>query len=187
MNLKPTSQSIVLDVGCGTGMVALALSPWVSKVHGLDISPKMVERAQRNCVLCPNVSFSLGGIADLTGQPDEYDRILAYSVLQYLESEEAVFQAFQSLKKVMRPGGRALYSGNPDPAKKAIYLDRIIDKNMSESERDYAVQIVERTLWVSPQRMIKIAKETGLAAKCKEIGAGIWQHFYMFDLVLWHG
>src|SRR4051794_25547782 len=38
----------VLDIGCGTGLMMLAVQPFVRTVHGLDISRGMVERAARN-------------------------------------------------------------------------------------------------------------------------------------------
>lgn len=33
---------VVLDVGCGTGSLALRFAPRAAKVHGLDLSPAMV-------------------------------------------------------------------------------------------------------------------------------------------------
>lgn len=35
-----------LDLGCGTGLAALALAPYVGEMIGFDLSPRMVERAR---------------------------------------------------------------------------------------------------------------------------------------------
>src|SRR4051812_38483219 len=38
----------LLDVGCGSGLMMLAVQPFVRSVHGVDISQGMVDRARRN-------------------------------------------------------------------------------------------------------------------------------------------
>ena len=41
--------SLVLDAGCGPGLVAEAFLRAGQRVHGVDLSPEMVERARRRC------------------------------------------------------------------------------------------------------------------------------------------
>jgi len=43
----PNSAAAVLDVGCGTGSLALLLAEQGHRVTGVDLSPVMVERARR--------------------------------------------------------------------------------------------------------------------------------------------
>lgn len=54
-----SSDSVVLDVGCGTGQHALALAKMCKKVVGIDISPDMVEIAKGKAKLLgiENVEF----------------------------------------------------------------------------------------------------------------------------------
>jgi ubiquinone/menaquinone biosynthesis C-methylase UbiE len=40
---EPVSTDIVLDVATGTGHTAIALAPFVEKVTGLDVTPRMLE------------------------------------------------------------------------------------------------------------------------------------------------
>lgn len=42
--------SIVLDVGCGTGIYSLALAKYCKKVIGIDLSPKMIKIAERKAL-----------------------------------------------------------------------------------------------------------------------------------------
>lgn len=43
---QPTAQDKVLDVGCGSGRLAVALAPWVAHVTGVDLTPEMLEQAR---------------------------------------------------------------------------------------------------------------------------------------------
>src|SRR6266498_3936627 len=44
--LDPQAGERVLDVGCGFGSTALAVSARGAHVHGVDISPPMIQRAR---------------------------------------------------------------------------------------------------------------------------------------------
>jgi ubiquinone/menaquinone biosynthesis C-methylase UbiE len=63
----------ILDIGCGTGSLALRLAPTVEAVVGVDLSPAMVSYAdqQRRKRGVTNASFVVGDIVNaLTEQPD---------------------------------------------------------------------------------------------------------------------
>lgn len=99
-------QHVVLDIGCGTGSLALRLAPFASHVHGLDISHEMIriarDKARRGTVA--NVTFDVGPFdASLTRfAPGSLDVISAYSLLHLVEDRaEALARVFALLK----PGG----------------------------------------------------------------------------------
>ena len=46
--LRLNGQGRLLDVGCGPGIVALALAPYFSAVVGVDPDPEMLAEARRN-------------------------------------------------------------------------------------------------------------------------------------------
>mgnify|MGYP000792326119 FL=1 len=52
-------QMTVLDIGCGAGGYSIALAPYVKRVVGCDLSPKMIEAAcaRAEAELVENVSF----------------------------------------------------------------------------------------------------------------------------------
>jgi cyclopropane fatty-acyl-phospholipid synthase-like methyltransferase len=74
-----------LDLGCGIGRLSSALAPRLRSVMGVDVSPRMIERAQKRCRALPNVRFTLGSgrdLADFTGA--SFDLVLAVDVFPYL-------------------------------------------------------------------------------------------------------
>lgn len=173
----------LLDVGCGTGVFALALCPWIKSVHGVDIAETVVERARRNLLGIENASFEVGSITDLPCPGAAYDRVLAYSVLQYLAGEAEAAHALGELARVLRPGGLALLAANPDPARRHVLVDAINAKPDPEMRR-IELELLDKTLWLAPARWEELAAKVGLSARAIPISERIWQHFYMFDLVV---
>ena len=121
--LSPQDQ--LLDVGCGTGIFALALSPMVRDIKAFDLSPGAVERAQGNLSDAENVEAAVGSITAIPAPDASCDKVLAYSVLQYLGDADAVRTALSEVHRVLRPGGVALLAANPEQALWPAYLDRV--------------------------------------------------------------
>ena len=71
------SRGDVFDIGCGPGHITRYLrDAGLAKIFGLDLSPRMVEQAQR---FNPNISFQIGDMLALHLQ----DRSLAGMVAFY--------------------------------------------------------------------------------------------------------
>ena len=68
--------SVVLDVGCGTGKYALAVSDSCKKVIGIDLSSKMIEIAKKkmNETNVTNVEFRLGDWHDIDLKQNRFDK-----------------------------------------------------------------------------------------------------------------
>ena len=109
------------DIGCGTGLVTLSLAPWLGYIQAVDISPAVIERARHNLAGLDNVSLRVGNLTALPLPDASVDKLLAYSVLQYLGDETAVSRAMHEVARVLKPGGRALLAANPDPMRRNTY------------------------------------------------------------------
>jgi ubiquinone/menaquinone biosynthesis C-methylase UbiE len=94
----------VLDFGCATGTKAMELAGVAGHVHGLDISPEMINFAskKRNERQVANVSFSHGTIFTGELEKESFDKIIAFSVIHLLEDSES---AVGRIHELLRPGG----------------------------------------------------------------------------------
>ncbi len=95
----------ILEIGCGTGKNTTFLAEIGARVHALDFSEGMIQKARKK-VKAGNVRFSM---ADLTQRwPSEdgvYDLIVCNLVLEHIEDLSFIFsEAF----RVLEPGGKFL-------------------------------------------------------------------------------
>jgi predicted TPR repeat methyltransferase/thioredoxin-like negative regulator of GroEL len=96
----------VLDLGCGTGLIALALSDLVlGPFTGIDVSPRMLEQARAKGLYATLHEARLP--AALREDPASWRLILAADVLCYFGAlDEMLCAVFDHL----RPGGRFIFS-----------------------------------------------------------------------------
>ena len=94
----------VLDAGCGTGTLALAMARQGWQATGVDLSPGMIEVARRK----PGagaVSWHVGDIRALS-LPDRFDAITCVAdILNHLPEIEEWDRAFRSFAAHLHPGG----------------------------------------------------------------------------------
>lgn len=117
----PRGDERVLDVATGTGSVALAFAPHVASVLAVDLSPAMLELAEkaRAAAGLSNVHFRLGEIGVLPLQEGSYDIITCHNLLHYASDLPGLLSL---LRRLLTPGGRLLIDeplGSDDPVKRA--------------------------------------------------------------------
>ena len=98
----------VLDLGSGAGMDCFLAAQEVGasgSVIGVDFTPAMIERAERNTakLRLENVAFRLGDIEALPVDDSSVDLVMSNCVINLAPDKDAVFtEAF----RVLSPGGR---------------------------------------------------------------------------------
>jgi len=96
----------LLDVGCAGGHITLDLAARVAHAHGIDLSPRLIEIANRRMQEqgVSNARFDAATAEQLPTPPDEqrYDGITAYSLLHLVDDVPATLRRFHEL---LKPGG----------------------------------------------------------------------------------
>ena len=98
---SPSSQSKILDIGCGTGHHVASLGSKGLDVLGIDISPSIIKKAKENF---PDYNFNVGDALDgNTFEPDSFTHILCmYFTIYYFKDKT---QFFNNCFKWLMPGG----------------------------------------------------------------------------------
>ncbi|WP_298370962.1 tetratricopeptide repeat protein [Azospirillum sp.] len=91
----------VLDLGCGTGLAGVSFRPLAGFLAGVDLSPRMVDKARERALYD---RLSVGDVvAALDEAAETWDLLVAADVLVYLGDLAPVFQA---AAKALVVGGR---------------------------------------------------------------------------------
>jgi SAM-dependent methyltransferase len=100
-----TSASKVLDIGCGTGRLAIPLKEATgAEVFGLDISAEMLEQAKSKRG-AEALHWILGDAQALPFPEGSFDFTLMCLVLHHIADKAC---AISEMYRVLRPGGRGL-------------------------------------------------------------------------------
>ncbi len=99
--------SIVLEVACGTGLVALKIAEKTSRVYGVDISQPMINEAKLKVEKkeINNVEFSAEDAYALPFDKDMFDTVICNNALHNMVNPQ---KALSEMKRVLKPGGRLI-------------------------------------------------------------------------------
>ena len=108
---KVHSNQKVLDVACGTGIVALTASRTGAEVSGIDLSPTLVERAIENAKIAQaSVNFCVGDVEYLPYENDYFDVVLSQFGHMFAPRSQV---AIKEMLRVLKPNGVLAFSTWP--------------------------------------------------------------------------
>lgn len=115
----------VLDVGCGTGTLAIRAARRVGPtgaVHAIDPSPEMIARARKKATKAKvEVAFDTATVQTLPFPDARFDAVFATWMLHHLP-RPAREAAAREIRRVVKPAGRIVVVdfGAPAPRRKGL-------------------------------------------------------------------
>jgi len=97
----------ILDLGCGTGIVARVLRERLgggARLAGLDLSGAMIAKARS---IAPDIEWHEGNATALPFADGSFDVVLSQQMLQFCRDRKA---AAREIRRIMAPGGRLVAS-----------------------------------------------------------------------------
>jgi SAM-dependent methyltransferase len=93
-----------LETACGPAIVGRAIASRVGSVHGVDLTPAMVEKASAEATAAglANVEFSLGDVTALEFEDASFDGAVNRFSLHHIPLPQRVLE---EMARVVRPGG----------------------------------------------------------------------------------
>jgi ubiquinone/menaquinone biosynthesis C-methylase UbiE len=159
----------VLDVGCGTGVVARAIARrpgFRGRITGIDVSPRLIDAARRFAGqegLAAVTDFRAGDSQSLQLPDGAFDAVIAHTLISHVDSPRAVLD---ELARVVKPGGKigifdgdyaSITFGTDDPARgramdeaiiAAIVTNPRVMREMPQLLRDARLDLVQSFAYV---------------------------------------
>jgi len=144
----------VLDIGCGTGTLAVLIKrryPQV-EVTGLDPDPSALERAARKARRASlSIRLDRGFSDDLPYEDDRFDRVFSSFMLHHLDEKEATLR---EVRRVLKPGGSFHMLDFADPRSGGVHgrLSHLVhsSKRLKDNNEGRMLELMKRAGLVTP-------------------------------------
>jgi SAM-dependent methyltransferase len=101
----------VLDVGCGTGVVAITAARLGAKVTGLDLTPELLAEARENARIANvDIEWHEGDAEDLRFDSNSFDAVVSQFGHMFAPRPDV---AVSQMLRVLKPGGTIAFSTWP--------------------------------------------------------------------------
>jgi SAM-dependent methyltransferase len=102
----------VLDIGCGTGVVAVTAARQGARVSALDLTPALLDVARENGALagCPDIAWIEGDAEALPYADASFDVVLSQFGHMFAPRPHV---AVAEIRRVLKPGGRVAFATWP--------------------------------------------------------------------------
>jgi cyclopropane fatty-acyl-phospholipid synthase-like methyltransferase len=179
--LSLTQSDVVLDLACGNGALSSYLFDKCAGLVGVDISPYLIEIAQKGFARPPGYHFHAEDAVSYLARnhnPSIFTKALIYGAFQYFSREDAV-AVLSALNERFSMVAKVFIGNVPDRRRS----DRFFRKGApTEAElNDHEAQI---GIWYRPDEIEAMAQATGWRASCSYMPARFVASSYRFDMTL---
>ena len=107
------SPKTLLDIACGEGTFAVAMARLGFNITGIDVSPRMLERAREQAAEAGvEIEFTHGDVRTLTFEA-RFDLVTCwYDSLNYLLESADLDKTFKGVARALKPGGVFIFDMN---------------------------------------------------------------------------
>jgi SAM-dependent methyltransferase len=102
--VPPDAEARWLEAACGPAIVGRAVAVRVGAVHGVDLTPAMIEKAGAEAAAAglENIEFSLGDVTALEFPDASFDGAVTRFSLHHIPAPQRMLE---EMARVVRPGG----------------------------------------------------------------------------------
>lgn len=166
----------VLDIGTGTGIIAHTISPFVSKVIGIDVSSDMLSHAFQHRT--DNEEFVKMDAAALDFGDESFSKVTARMVFHHIL--ENTQKAMDECYRVLKPGGAMVFSEGVPPSEhvRPFYAEMFklkeerltfMDSDLIELMKNAGFKnILETVYWTRRTSIKNWLENSGLPHKTQE-------------------
>jgi SAM-dependent methyltransferase len=182
--LSLTERDVVLDLACGNGALSSYLFDRCAGLLGIDISPYLIEVAQRVFARSPNYRFEMAEVASFLRDeryPSAFTKVLIYAGFQYFPRADA-FGVLRTLNEGFPTVTRVFIGNVPDRAR----VDRVIGSAAPSAMEldDHEARI---GIWYQPEEIAAVAKAAGWRATFSRMPTDFYLSSHRFDVTLDRG
>lgn len=105
---EPSGDSLIVDLGCGSGTASRSFIEAGFQVHGIDISEPMINLARKSV---PEASFEVGSIFDVD-LPDALSVVAIGEIFNYATANrpaQSLGDMFNKINSALEPGGLFIF------------------------------------------------------------------------------
>ena len=165
----------LLDLGCGNGALTTRISPYVSKIHGVDMSDYLIGIA--NEYFCSSkLTFEANTISVLIDQEGlkPYEKCLLYGVSSFLEDDLLE----KLVSKFFEGNGKSILLGN---VRDKMFAKDFYGDNYSQNSLDDITSSMGK--WRSMKWFSQIAKNGNFNVSFHKMNKDFYATKYYFDVL----